>query len=260
MQRWHQTGQKYAGEPDIAKTFLLNHNLVLWILVLVTHVNLAQRLARTCLPQAPRHIAFGAAIALSLAALGFKVAYTNADAPELLKGLPIGLLRPLLEMSLIPQARGTFVFIFVTAILTIFPAFRRQKVYILHPGTVSSPSVRNYSSRRIQTFWTLCVTFSRCFLLCSLVSPTFLSSSSLRCKLTLWVFLISLGRRRRQRVSSSSVFRSSLLADLIPSPRLIYQMRITGSAATTSWRLEYWHSVAIGPVRCGGRHQRFASC
>lgn len=239
MQRWHQTGQKYAGEPDIAKTFLLNHNLVLWILVLVTYVNIAQRLARTCLPQAPRHIAFGVAIALSLAALGFKVAYTNADAPELLMGLPTGLLRPILEMSLISQARGTFVFIFVTAILTIFPAFRRQKMYILRPGTVFSPSVRNYSSRRIQTFWTLCVTFSRCFLPCSLVSPTFPYSSSLRYKLTLWVFLISLGRRRRQRASSSSVFRSSLLAGLIPSPRLICQTRTMGSAATTSWRLEY---------------------
>ena len=164
MQRWNQTGQKYAGEPDIARTFLPNHNLVLWTFVTVTHANIAQRLARKCLPQAPRHIASGVAVTLSLAALGFKVAYTNADAPELLTGLPTGLLKPILETSLISQARGTFVFIAVIAILTTSPIFQRQKMDITNSGTVYFPSARDDRSHYRQTFWGLCMIFSRCFL------------------------------------------------------------------------------------------------
>ena len=133
MQRWNQTGQKYAGGPDIAKTYLLNHNFILWALVIVTHANIGQRLARTCFLQIPRYIAFGAALILSLAALGFKVAYTNADAPELLIGLHKGLLRPVLKVSLIPQARGVFALIAIAATLSVSSAS-------LHRGTSVSSS------------------------------------------------------------------------------------------------------------------------
>ena len=118
---WNQTGQKRAGEPDIARTILPAHNMLLWFLVLVTYLDIMQRLSRRAVPWASRHLATAASIALGIAALGFKVAFTKADAPELLEGLGYLVLRPLEEASLVGQARAVFMSIAIMAVLTSFP-------------------------------------------------------------------------------------------------------------------------------------------
>ena len=119
---WNQTGQKHAGEPDIAKTVLPAHNISLWLLVLATYLDIIQRLSRGAVPWASRHLATAASLALGIAALGFKVAFTEADAPELLKGLEYFVLSPMEESSLVAQARAVFTSIAIMVVLTSFPA------------------------------------------------------------------------------------------------------------------------------------------
>lgn len=121
VRAWNQTGQKHAGEPDIARTILPAHNLVLWLLILATYLDVVQRLARRAVPWASRHLSSAASLALGIAALGFKMAFTKADAPELLEGIPCLLLRPLEEASLIGQARAFFSSSAIMMALTTFP-------------------------------------------------------------------------------------------------------------------------------------------
>ena len=123
---WNQTGQKHAGEPDIARTVLPAHNVSLWLLVLVTYVDVIQRLSRRAVPWASRHLTTAASLALGIAALGFKIAFTKVDAPELLEGLGYIVLRPMEEASLVAQARAVFTSIATMAVLTSFPAVYRR--------------------------------------------------------------------------------------------------------------------------------------
>lgn len=119
---WNQTGQKHDGEPDIARTVLPTHNMLLWLLVLVTYLDVIQRLSRRAVPWASRHLATPASLALGIAALGFKVAFTKADAPELLEGLGYFVFRLMEEASLVAQARAVFTSIAIMMVLTSFPA------------------------------------------------------------------------------------------------------------------------------------------
>ena len=119
---WNRTGQKHAGEPDFAVTVLHAHNIVLWSLVLVTYLDIIQRLSKRSVPWASRPVASAASLALGIAALGFKVAFTKADAPELLEGLGCLFLRPMQEASLVAQARAIFTSIAMMVVLTSFPA------------------------------------------------------------------------------------------------------------------------------------------
>ncbi|MCJ1385910.1 major facilitator super transporter protein, partial [Xylographa soralifera] len=105
LRRWNQTGQKHAGEPDIAKTFLPAHNILLWIAVTVTFLDMSRRLAWFGLPGAPSRVASCASIVLCLSAFGFKVAFTITDAPELLTGIPQYLWKPIEGTPLVSQAR-----------------------------------------------------------------------------------------------------------------------------------------------------------
>ena len=119
VRSWNQTGQKHAGEPDIAKSVLPAHNFVLWIIVLLTYINVARRMSLNMLPNPSRAVTISCSIALCLAALGFKVAFTKADAPELLVGLESLILRPMEESSLVAQARAVFIGIVALACLII---------------------------------------------------------------------------------------------------------------------------------------------
>lgn len=84
--RWNQTGQKHAGASDIAKTFLPAHNNWLWFLVISTYAYLLLRLTQRRLPKVIRPIIFVSTLGTIIAAVTFKVAFTAADAPELLAG------------------------------------------------------------------------------------------------------------------------------------------------------------------------------
>ncbi|KAI2826751.1 hypothetical protein CBS63078_921 [Aspergillus niger] len=61
LRRWNQTGQKFATEPDIARTFFTSHRLILWFLVISTY-----------------------AMTLVSSAFFLKLSYVASDSPELL--------------------------------------------------------------------------------------------------------------------------------------------------------------------------------
>ncbi|KAH8431218.1 mannose-ethanolamine phosphotransferase LAS21 [Aspergillus melleus] len=83
LRRWNQTGQKFAGEPDVAREFLPSHPHVLWSLVVLTYADVLV------------HLVFGFAPAISwilmvlpmvAAALLFKVSSVASDSFELIGG------------------------------------------------------------------------------------------------------------------------------------------------------------------------------
>ena len=125
---WNQTGQKHAGGRDIAKTVLPTHNLLFWLLVFATYLDVSQRLSRRAVPWASRHLATAASLTLSIAALGFKVAFTKADTPELFKGLGYLALASTEKVSLVAQARAIFLSIAIMGVLNIFPAVYQRSL------------------------------------------------------------------------------------------------------------------------------------
>ena len=131
---WNQTGQKHAGEPDIVKTILLPHNIILWLLVLATYLDVIQRLSQRAMPWASRQLSTGASIVLGITALSYKIAFTNADAPEVLEGLRFLVLRSMETASLVAQARAVFTSIAIMIVLTSVPSIYgdicRQKNYL----------------------------------------------------------------------------------------------------------------------------------
>ncbi|KAI9718971.1 MAG: hypothetical protein M1812_003856 [Candelaria pacifica] len=116
--RWNQTGQKHAGEVDIARSFFPKHSLILWLAVIATYIYIALRVTGRNF----RLVSFGSTIAfsvlLSLTALWFKMAFTFADAPELFGGLPQIFLKQLTSEYLLTQARVIFLGLSLAATYT----------------------------------------------------------------------------------------------------------------------------------------------
>jgi ethanolaminephosphotransferase len=81
LRRWNQTGQKFAAEPDIARSFFPSHQHALWALVILTYADSCSHLLFD-LPLSVRWRLFGCAVAL--AALLFKVILAASDSPELI--------------------------------------------------------------------------------------------------------------------------------------------------------------------------------
>ena len=85
MRRWNQTGQKYAGAADLVTEVFLHAPWLLWILIFITYsivpLRIRARMARLGLGQV------GALpVLVTASALLFKLSFTAADAPELLRG------------------------------------------------------------------------------------------------------------------------------------------------------------------------------
>ena len=136
--RWNQTGQKFAGSPDIARTFLSEHTSFLWILVGITYLwNLNSLVTGTFAPYG-QLIAGTLGSALTTAALTFKLAFTNEDSPELLSGVAKFMAGVDFGISLVASARILFIAVAVTAFLTFIAGSRSSQ----RPNRESLPSVR----------------------------------------------------------------------------------------------------------------------
>src|SRR4051794_8619106 len=89
IRRWRQTGQKYAGDPDLITETILPNSWFLWILVTLTYAlpssNLTVRAAKW---MGSRRMGF-LPVLVTISAFFFKLAFTAADAPELLQSFPI---------------------------------------------------------------------------------------------------------------------------------------------------------------------------
>ncbi|PYH66052.1 mannose-ethanolamine phosphotransferase LAS21 [Aspergillus vadensis CBS 113365] len=80
LRRWNQTGQKYATEPDIARTFFPSHRLILWFLVILTYANTCRHLLAHRLSKLWQLCC----VAMALSAFLLKLSYVASDSPELL--------------------------------------------------------------------------------------------------------------------------------------------------------------------------------
>lgn len=119
LRRWNQTGQKFAGEPDIARSFLPFHQNILWLMIMLTYVDSCRGLLLTV----PRNLVWKVLAALvTLAAFIFKVGFVASDSPELLDKTHI--LRYMGSVSqIIPpvsQARLVFCGLALLATLSVY--------------------------------------------------------------------------------------------------------------------------------------------
>ncbi|KAA8563673.1 hypothetical protein MFRU_052g00500 [Monilinia fructicola] len=121
--RWNQTGQKFAGDPDIARTFFSQHRLTLWTLVGATYVWNLQSLARRGFSRFPQIVAGAISTLLATAAITFKLAFTNEDSPELLAGLAKTMADSDTGIPLVPQARLVFIGVASCLLYTVLSSF-----------------------------------------------------------------------------------------------------------------------------------------
>ncbi|RYC66046.1 hypothetical protein CHU98_g140 [Xylaria longipes] len=135
---WNQTGQKFAGEPDIVTTFLLPNPALLWALVWAAYFLVSRELLND-LDGIPTVISGSIVAGVVTSAVSFKLTFTRQDAPELV----VGLARILADFfdgpSLVTQARAVFMGIGLTAIYPLYllcfqptKSSRKQAVRALH--------------------------------------------------------------------------------------------------------------------------------
>ncbi|KAI9147943.1 GPI ethanolamine phosphate transferase [Paramyrothecium foliicola] len=112
MRGWNQTGQKFAGEPDIVKIFMVPYPALLWILVGSMYMMITFQLLPN-LDDLPFLVATGLTTMLATTAFTFKLAFTAEDAPELVKGFVKLLYETSRGQSLLLRARVVFMLMFL---------------------------------------------------------------------------------------------------------------------------------------------------
>ncbi|ORY63496.1 GPI ethanolamine phosphate transferase [Pseudomassariella vexata] len=116
---WNQTGQKFAGEPDIVKLFLASNPQLLWCLIIGTYWMVAVQLLRG-FGYLPSAVSFPLSIGLVASAVSFKLAFTNEDAPELVIGFARSVLDILDGPSLVTRARAVFFGLVLAAVCPVY--------------------------------------------------------------------------------------------------------------------------------------------
>lgn len=104
------------------------------------------------MPWSSRQLSSAASFALGIASLGFKIAFTKADAPELVNGLDFLILRRMEEASLVAQARAAFSSLAIMTVLSVLPVIY-QKYYpggkapgMAHPSPNKTQAADNTTS------------------------------------------------------------------------------------------------------------------
>lgn len=133
LRRWNQTGQKFAAEPDIARTFFPSNQNIFWVLVIFTYADMARSLVGSPGSLIWRLVGF----LTTIAAFVFKAAFVASDSPELLDASflePIG--KKLSCVSLVLQARTVFCGIAIMMLLTAL-AKNNSRAPAKHNGKLS---------------------------------------------------------------------------------------------------------------------------
>lgn len=108
IRAWNQTGQKFAGEPDIVKSFIITEPVRLWALISVTYLWIHRALLQG-FDGLPASLAIFGSTTVVLAGFTFKLAFTNEDAPELVTGFARSLVGVTEGISLASRAQAVFV-------------------------------------------------------------------------------------------------------------------------------------------------------
>ncbi|KAJ5985138.1 hypothetical protein N7522_012334 [Penicillium canescens] len=118
LRRWNQTGQKFAAEPDIARTFFPRNPDIFWGLLILAYadagIHLLRNLPVSGLPQL-------GALLLAVLAFTFKLHFVASESPELLDGTFISQLveKWPYSLSLVLHARIVFYGIGVVILLAL---------------------------------------------------------------------------------------------------------------------------------------------
>ncbi|KAK7403190.1 major facilitator superfamily transporter protein [Neonectria punicea] len=104
---WNQTGQKFAGEPDIVKTYVVPNPQLLWATITAAYVMLSFRILSR-LSRLPYFAATSLASLLLTSAFSFKLDFTSEDAPELVVGYAHSFNQIFQGQSLLWKARTVF--------------------------------------------------------------------------------------------------------------------------------------------------------
>lgn len=141
--RWNQTGQKFAGEPDIGRTFLFEHRIFFWAILCITYLWNLQSLANTGFPRFPQLVAGAIATALATAAVTFKLAFTYEDSPELMVSGIKSMADNEVGISLVLRARIVFIAISIAVLYTIVSGFshpkRSNRKLPFYPSLIPTP-------------------------------------------------------------------------------------------------------------------------
>ncbi|KAI0105536.1 alkaline-phosphatase-like protein [Nemania sp. FL0031] len=135
MRGWNQTGQKFAGEPDIVTTFLLPNPTLLWVLVWSTYFMVGRELLNK-LTGIPTVISGSVVAGVVTSAVAFKLTFTQHDAPEVVVGIAKLFADFFDGPSLVTQARAVFMGIGLAAVypvyLILFQPTETSKMQALH--------------------------------------------------------------------------------------------------------------------------------
>ncbi|KAG9252784.1 alkaline-phosphatase-like protein [Emericellopsis atlantica] len=141
LRAWNQTGQKFAGAPDIVKTFIVPQPVLLWVPVIAMYSATAMGIFNN-LDVLPPFLRATFAVATMFSALAFKLRFTAEDAPELEMGMA-DLVRSIYEVSLPANARFTFGLLGVGALLGVYQSL------------VGNPRGARYSARLFHSLYAM---------------------------------------------------------------------------------------------------------
>lgn len=118
IRAWNQTGQKFAGEADIVKTYLIPYPQLLWVLVLAMYALAAFQIGQGLEGVPPPVVTLFTAV-LTTSALAFKLTFTAEDAPELDIDFAKAIRGFYHTQSLVSQARIVFALIGACAVFAV---------------------------------------------------------------------------------------------------------------------------------------------
>lgn len=125
LRRWNQTGQKFAAEPDIARTFFARHPEIFWGLLILTYVDAGRHLLKNI--PITGILKLGA-LAPAVLAFTFKLHFVTSESPELLDGTFISQITKEwpYSLSLVLHARLVFYGLASVVLLTLFVGNRSR--------------------------------------------------------------------------------------------------------------------------------------
>ncbi|KAK4197450.1 putative GPI ethanolamine phosphate transferase, partial [Triangularia verruculosa] len=137
IKSWNQTGQKFAGSPDITTLYLHTSPILLWCLVGATYFWIQQHLTYG-LSSLPIWLSFAASTGLVLAAFTFKIAFVLEDAPELVTEFVQKLLQLNFSqesaVDLVARARAVFIGIGILMTASLGYMGLRKQISLGQPG------------------------------------------------------------------------------------------------------------------------------
>lgn len=121
LRSWNQTGQKFAGEPDIVKLYMTQQPLLLWALVAFMYALVSFKVLPN-LHGLPFFAITGVTSLLVSSAFSFKLAFAAEDAPELVVGSLKMLNDTFSGQTLVSRARVVFALLSVLTTFALYSA------------------------------------------------------------------------------------------------------------------------------------------